>query len=121
METVANGYLVSQSEDEDYSWLCDREAQNISRCDSESDNDEMYGSDSENDMYQNDNESDVEQAKEDYFMELLQGDGQHHPVNQPHCDLMPLWLPGYILDAHAAMNPQADQPDPRPPEEAPTS
>ena len=120
VKTVANGYLVSQSEDEDYSWLYDREAQNISKCDSESDHDEMYGSDSENDdMYQNDNESDLEQAEEDYFMELLQGDGQHHPVNQPHCDLMPHWLPGYILDAHAAMNPQADQPDPGPPEEAP--
>ena len=120
VKTVANGYLVSQSEDEDYSWLYDRKAQNISKCDSESDHDEMYGSDSENDdMYQNDNESDLEQAEEDYFMELLQGDGQHHPVNQPHCDLMPHWLPGYILDAHAAMNPQADQPDPGPPEEAP--
>ena len=120
VKTVANEDLVSQSEDEDYYWLYDREAQNDFKCDSESDHDGMYGRDSENDdMYQNDNESDVEQAEEDYFMELLRGDGQDHPVNQPHYDLMPHWLPGYILDAHAAMNPQADQPDPGPPEEAP--
>lgn len=110
VKTVANRYLVSQSEDEDYSWLYDREAQNNSKCDSESDHD---GSDSENDdMCQTDNESDVEQAEEEYFMELLVGDGQDHPVNEPHYDLMPHWLPGYIL----MMNPQ---PDPGPPEEAP--
>ena len=115
-----HGYLVSDSEDEDYSWLYDREAQNNSECDSEADHDGMYGSDSEDDsMYQSDNESDQDKAEEDYFMELLQGDGQDHQVNQPHYDLMPHWLPGYILYAHAAMNPQGELPDPGPPEEAP--
>lgn len=119
-KNLTDGCLVSDSEDEDHSWLCDSEAQNNSQCDSESDHDGMYGSDSENDsVYQSDNESDLDQAEEDYFMELLQGDGQDHPVNQPHYDLMPHWLPGYILHAHAAMNPQGDQPDPGPPEEAP--
>ena len=126
VKAVANEDLVSQSEDEedeDYSWLYDKEAQSNFNCDSESDHDGMYGSDSENDdlyknddMYQNDNDPDVEQAEEEYFMELLRGDGQDHPVNQPQYDLMPHWLPGYILEAHAAMNPQ---PDPGPPEEAP--
>ena len=120
VKTVANGYLDSHLEDEDYSWLCDREAQNNSKWDNESEHDGMYDSDSETDsMYQSDNESDLDQAEEDYFMELLQGDGQDHPVNQPHYDLMPHWLPGYILHAHAAMNPQVDQPDHGPPEEAP--
>jgi len=119
-KTLTDGYLVSDSEDEDYSWLCDREVQNNSICDNESDHDEMYASDSENNSeYQNDNESDLEQAEEDYFMELLQGDGQDQPVNQPQYDLMPHWLPGYILLAHEVMNPPADQPDPGPPEEAP--
>jgi len=112
--------LVSDSEDEDYSWLCDNDVQNNSMCDDEFDHDGMYGSDSEsNSVYQNDNESDQERAEEDYFMELLQGDGQDHPVNQPQYDLMPHWLPGYILLAHEAMNPQGNQPDPGPPEEAP--
>ena len=119
-KNLSHGCLVSDSEDEDYYWLSDRESQNKFTDDIESDHDWMYDSDSENGSeYQSDNESELDQAEEDYFMELLQGDGQDHPVNQPHYDLMPHWLPGYILNAHAAMNPQVEQPDPGPPEEAP--
>ena len=119
-KNLSDGCLVSDSEDEDYSWLGDKESQHNSMKDIESDHDWTYGSDSENDSeYQSDDESDQDQAEEDYFMELLRGDGQNHPVNPPQYDLMPHWLPGYILDAHAVMNAQAHQPNPGPPEEAP--
>lgn len=125
---LADGNPVSDSEDEDYSWLYDRESQNDSSYDSESDHDWMYGSDSENDsMYQSDHESDLDQAEDDNFLGPVQQDEQDHPVNpqghQPNYDLMPHWLPGYILYAHAvmngALNPQGHQPDQGPPEEAP--